>query len=246
MSAKTAQSLVAYAKAQLGLPYFYGTYGQKPTAELVDQKRRQYPDQWSLQRVEYAKAHHLGAPRCYDCVGLIKGFLWSDSPTAPPKYNAAQDVSAGGMRARCKIKGPISSIPELPGVLVFVGTHHVGVYAGGGKVIEAKGFNYGVVESDLKRGSWDYWGQCPWISYDERLTIDDGRLYDAPKPSTVNRQPSIVLHTVKAGDTLWALASRYLGSGYRWPEIQKLNGGIDPRKLQLGMVLKIPRGGKKS
>ncbi|MDR1463672.1 MAG: LysM peptidoglycan-binding domain-containing protein [Oscillospiraceae bacterium] len=46
---------------------------------------------------------------------------------------------------------------------------------------------------------------------------------------------------VKDGDTLWMLASRYLGSGYRWTEIQALNGGIDPRKLRIGMKLKIPR-----
>jgi len=43
MSQKTPQGLVAHARAQLGLPYWYGCYGQRPTADLADYKRRQYP-----------------------------------------------------------------------------------------------------------------------------------------------------------------------------------------------------------
>lgn len=51
--------------------------------------------------------------------------------------------------------------------------------------------------------------------------------------------PVLTEHTVKQGDTLWSLAVRYLGNGQRWTEIQKLNGGIDPTKLRIGMILKI-------
>lgn len=47
-------------------------------------------------------------------------------------------------------------------------------------------------------------------------------------------------HTVVAGDTLWALADRYLGSGPRWQEIADLNGVRDPRTLQIGTRLRIP------
>ena len=55
-----------------------------------------------------------------------------------------------------------------------------------------------------------------------------------------------IIHVVKQGDTLWALAVRYLGDGQKWPLIQQLNGGIDPKKLRIGMVLQIPeRGAKK-
>jgi N-acetylmuramoyl-L-alanine amidase len=52
--------------------------------------------------------------------------------------------------------------------------------------------------------------------------------------------PAEITHTVKQGDTLWALAVRYLGDGQKWPEIQALNGGIDPKRLRIGMTLKIP------
>ncbi len=51
---------------------------------------------------------------------------------------------------------------------------------------------------------------------------------------------------VKSGDTLWAIAAKYLGNGRRWKEIARLNGIKDPRKLptyeQSGKELKIPGG----
>lgn len=46
-------------------------------------------------------------------------------------------------------------------------------------------------------------------------------------------------HTVKQGDTLWALAEKYLGAGTRWQEIAKVNGIKDPKTLQIGTVLVI-------
>ena len=34
-----------------------------------------------------------------------------------------------------------------------------------------------------------------------------------------------IKYTVKKGDCLWNIAKTYLGSGTRWQEIAKLNGG---------------------
>lgn len=52
--------------------------------------------------------------------------------------------------------------------------------------------------------------------------------------------PQTRYHTVAAGDSLWAIAVRYLGTGVRWREIATLNGITDPRRLQIGTVLAIP------
>jgi len=239
MSTKTPQGLVAHARAQLGLPYWYGCYGQRPTAELADYKRRQYPQYWSEARVKNAKANQLNAPRVYDCAGLVKSYWMQADPHTAAKYVEKYDKSAAGLKACCKTKGPISSIPETPGALVFIGTRHVGIYAGGGKVLEAKGFSYGVVETALAKGAWDAWGKLDWLDYGDTPTPST-----APVP-TPAPAPGERTHTVKQGDTLWALAARYLGSGQRWQEIQKLNGGIDPRNLRIGMILKIPEGSVK-
>lgn len=46
-------------------------------------------------------------------------------------------------------------------------------------------------------------------------------------------------HTVVRGDTLWALAKQYLGSGTRYKEIMRLNG-MASEIIRVGQVLKIP------
>ena len=59
-------------------------------------------------------------------------------------------------------------MPEIPGVLVFM-PGHVGIYCGDGKVVEARGFHYGVVETKLNERPWENWGKCPWIKYPESM-----------------------------------------------------------------------------
>jgi LysM repeat protein len=61
----------------------------------------------------------------------------------------------------------------------------------------------------------------------------------APAPGTPP-PPSSRTYTVKAGDTLGAIATRELGSFSRWPEIASLNGIRDPATLQVGQVLRLP------
>lgn len=161
---KTNLGLVEYAKTQLGKPYWFGTFGQTATKILHNQKKVQYPNYYTAQ--DFASQY---GQRVHDCIGLIKGYLWSDSPTSIPKYNPKQDVSADGMLARCKEFGKISTIPNIPGVLVF-SPQHVGVYIGNGYVIEARGHAYGVVKTKLSSRGWQNWGKCPWIEYVEEDT----------------------------------------------------------------------------
>jgi len=48
-------------------------------------------------------------------------------------------------------------------------------------------------------------------------------------------------YTIRKKDTLWSIATRYLGSGKRWPEIVAVNPGLDPKKLRIGQTIKIPQ-----
>ena len=162
---KSNKGLVEYAIAQIGKPYWYGCFGQTSDESLLRSKRRQYP--------AYYKDSDFSSQlnkRVHDCVGLIKGYLWSASPDSPVKYNPNQDVSAKGMYAISKNKGGMNSFPRKPGTLVYKGgspssIHHVGVYIGDGYVVEAKGHKWGVVKSKLD-SSWNFWSQCPFISVD--------------------------------------------------------------------------------
>lgn len=165
---KTNSGLVAYAKAQVGLPYWYGTFGQKASASLHKQKKAQYPKYYTA--TDFPKQY---GKRVHDCVGMIKGYIWSDSATGTPKYNASQDKSASGMYAAAKIKGTISSFPATVGLLVFKGSTaskitHVGIYDGAGTVYEAKGHEYGVVKTVFKASQWQFWAQCPYTVADAK------------------------------------------------------------------------------
>ena len=165
--AKTSAGLVEYAKAQLGKPYFYGTYGKAASKSYYESKKKQYPDdyKWNYEsKYDGIKVH--------DCVGLIKGYLWcNDVNDTAPKYNSAQDRSANGMRSACTVKGDISNMPDVPGLLVFM-HGHVGVYVGNGEVVEAKGHAYGVVCTRLQDRKWETWGQCPYIEYSDEIKTE--------------------------------------------------------------------------
>jgi len=160
---KTAQGLVEYATAQLGKPYWWGTYGNIATAELLASKRKQYPSDYASYGSE---AGAQMGQKVHDCVGLIKGYLWCDTPDGKPKYNGAQDVAVSGLYASCTEKGGIATMPDEPGVCVFQGSlGHVGVYIGNGYVVEAMGHDYGVRKTSLNARGWAYWGKPKWIEY---------------------------------------------------------------------------------
>lgn len=177
---KTAQGLVDYAKAQLGKPYWYGTYGNTASKGLYDYKKKQYPKYYTAKDfpAQYGQ-------RVHDCVGLIKGYLWSDTPTSDPKYNKAQDKNANGMYDACEVKGSINTLPEIRGLLLWR-NGHIGVYIGNGYAIEARGHEYGVVKTRVKDRNWTNWAKCVYIKYDDvstdvktgdKVTIEKGAVY---------------------------------------------------------------------
>ena len=190
---KTAQGLIEYAKAQLGRPYWYGTFGQAASKALYDQKKRQYP-----QRYEWA--YDGATAKVHDCVGLIKGYLWcDDSQDTTPVYNAAQDKSANAMYTACKTKGEMATMPDVPGILVFL-PGHVGVYIGDGEVIEARSRRYGVYKTKLAERPWKTWGYCPYVTYETEQKMLDMKLP--------------VLKKGAKGDTVKAMQLLLIGYGF--------------------------------
>lgn len=188
--AKTNIGLVEYCKAQVGKPYWYGTFGRLGTLDHYREKKRAYPShyQWEYDIKEATQKVH-------DCTGLVEGYLFFDSPEGTIyKYNGNQDRSANGTRSACKVKGDISTIPEIPGVLVFL-DGHMGVYIGNGEVIEARGRANGVIKSKLKDYPWTHWGKHPDITYVESVP-------EAPKPVQDQTMKNAVKAFVKAVDTM--------------------------------------------
>lgn len=61
-----------------------------------------------------------------------------------------------------------------------------------------------------------------------------------PKKKT-NTSTNLATYTVKKGDTLWAIAKRYYSNPNLWPKIADRNGVKNPRLLQIGKRLVIPK-----
>lgn len=112
MAEKTNTGLVAYARAQLGRPYWFGTFGQKATQALYTYNKSRLPGYYTA--ADFPKQY---GQRVHDCAGLIKGYLWSDGPEAAPNYcsGGVPDISADQMKASCTELGGMSNLPEIPG-----------------------------------------------------------------------------------------------------------------------------------
>lgn len=62
--------------------------------------------------------------------------------------------------------GAISTMPEIPGLMLWK-SGHAGVYIGGGYAIEAMGTSKGVVKTKVSDRNWQGWGKLPYIDYRE-------------------------------------------------------------------------------
>ena len=60
--------------------------------------------------------------------------------------------------------GTVSSMPEIPGLMLWK-SGHAGVYIGGGYAIEAMGTRKGVVKTEVSGRGWQGWCKLPYIDY---------------------------------------------------------------------------------
>ena len=74
----TAEHFVAYCLRMVGHPYWYGTCGYKATSSLLSRKAKQYPTHYKDNRASRYKDDIAKKKVCADCVGLIKGYNWTD------------------------------------------------------------------------------------------------------------------------------------------------------------------------
>ncbi|WP_294852384.1 hypothetical protein [uncultured Oscillibacter sp.] len=164
---KNADDLVTYAiyAWESGWGYVWGTYGDVLTDSLFASKLAQYPDGVG-NYADFIRSNWVGG-RTTDCVGLIKGYGWLNPDTMSIEYgtNGMPDYGANQMYYSASVSGPISTMPDIPGLAVWH-NGHIGVYIGNGEVIEAMGTKYGVVKTKLEGRGWTNWLQIEYINYD--------------------------------------------------------------------------------
>lgn len=229
--------LVAFARLMVGQVYWFGTYGQVGNAKLLAERAKAYPGQFSQKRINTAKERGDFGKRVMDCSGLIKNYLMSntdnlDGMPMPPSYDFKYDLSANSFHTKASEKGPIGSMPEIIGLGLWK-NNHVGVYIGGGKCIEAKGFDYGVVESVVANTAFTEWFKIPFIEYVEESGSSDASGSD----ETASPEVPEGVYIVCPGDTLSALASKW---GCTVNDIVILNGIENPDLIIVGQTIRIP------
>ncbi len=168
--------LVRFCIGKVGVPYVMGTNGKVLAKAALDDLIRRNPGKWFTSSRMSAVRSWIGK-RTTDCHGLIEWFM---AELAGGKWT--YDVTADGAFHTATVKGSIGSIPELPGVCVrYKG--HVGVYIGGGYVVEARGFDYGVCITKLSVRPWTHWYKHPRIKYTQMAL-------PAPEPAKVGKATS--------------------------------------------------------
>jgi cell wall-associated NlpC family hydrolase len=86
--------------------------------------------------------------RHFDCSGFV---YWS--------YNqAGYNISRNNVSGYQGCDRNINQADLQPGDLCYIGDHHVGIYAGGNQVVEARSHRFGVVLSPLAGRGWDSYG----------------------------------------------------------------------------------------
>lgn len=163
---KNNTDLVIWAKnaEKAGWGYVYGTYSTVLTEAMLQAKIAQFPDDVGGYE-PFIRQNWLGK-RTADCIGLIKGYSWYNVKTGEIDIgaNGMPDVGANTMFNNAQIKGPIDTMPETPGLAVWH-DGHIGIYIGGGEVVQAAQTTAGVIKTKVAGSSWTHWLKIPYIQY---------------------------------------------------------------------------------
>lgn len=176
---KTNLELVEFAKKALAESWGYclGTYGNILTPALQKQKMTQGygVGEYNTRHKSYLDKY-IGK-RVSDCYGLVKAFAWWNNGNV--KYNVQQDRNQEGAYKAAKEKGPIVSIPEIPGLVLWM-KGHAGIYIGNGEFIECVGAPVGMRKGKIQNGKivsgskFTHWFKDTYVEYvenEEKLKV---------------------------------------------------------------------------
>lgn len=151
---KDVDYLVEYAKAQVGRPYWGGTYGQIADEALLTYKRKQYPELYPNPGSPSFESQ-LGQ-KVHDCNGLVYAPSVCYTPDDRPSRYPSPYYGVSRLYQECEETGLITPETELvKGELLFRNKNgHVGIYGGDGYVYHAKGHKWGVLKEPYKWIEW--------------------------------------------------------------------------------------------
>lgn len=144
-----------------------------------------------------------------DCSGL---FRWAYKQLGSDIAHGSNSIFDRYCSASGEMKnGKRTDGRELkPGTAVFTGTDgdhgHIGLYIGGGEVIEAAGTQQGVIKSKVTASKWTYWGELKAVDYaKEDEPVAEGYAKVTGKRVALRQEPSTratVILRVNTGETV--------------------------------------------
>lgn len=157
-------TFVENAKSLLKIPttFVWGTSGQYVDDDIINDAILNYPRRYDSALISKLKSLNINT-RCFECTGVIKFCAEYTSQNT--------SLSADEMYNNSQVKGHISCLPEIPGIIVHM-SGHCGIYVGNNEVIEATyspQFGFGVVKTKLSDRLWLAWYKCNWINYMEEI-----------------------------------------------------------------------------
>ena len=199
-------------------------------------------------RINHLNGCNMTVHRDFAATACPGRYLYEHMPDIAAKANRILDAVAGmppapsqpsapsgtiGVGSKVEIKAgaekynPASS--AIPGWVKSDYYHIVTQTAANGKEVVKGGKKCVLLGKKVrKKGGSEEPGINTWVALDNLTLVGS-----ATPPETYR------IHTVVHGDTLWAIAQKYLGSGGRYPEIKALNG-MTSNNIYSGMKLKIP------
>ena len=172
----------------------------------------------------------------YDCSSLvITAFKQAGIPlTCTWTGDMLQDMLARGFR---EVTGKIDLVTGtglVSGDVLLHEKKHTALYIGGGSIVNAGGNESGGTAGGR---TGDQTGReiriCPYYNFPWEHVLRYEERAETPPPAAGRSC------TVKPGDSLWAIAERELGNGYRFGEIRTLNG-LEGYVIYPGQVLRLP------
>lgn len=157
----------------------------------------------------------------------------TDGNTSSGTDNGAEDSTGGNSGEQ---GATVWIRPDLDIVTIYqnqnLNGRMVATLSGGASLTLLQDMGGGVYRVRLPSGQTGY-VSASYVSFTQSSAAEDN-------PAA----PEYTVYTVKAGDNLWNIATAYLGSGARYPEIMQLNG-LTSHVIYPGMQLRLPAGAQR-
>lgn len=176
---KTNRGLVEYVKKAYDEKWGYclGCYGQILTQGVLNAKMNQGHGVGAYNTRHKNYLYRYIGKRVSDCYGLVKGYIWTNNGVL--RYDSKTDRNQEMAYRDAKEKGPISTMPDIPGIILWV-KGHAGIYIGNGEFIEIVGVPVGMRKGKINSKrvitygtKFTHWFKDTYIAYNRQPVTPD-------------------------------------------------------------------------